>query len=41
MGVQDGGIPIGVNRNAAKDMKRNFVSQLNNTNKMSLLFMCR
>lgn len=35
MGVQDGGIPVGVNRNAAKDMKRNFVSQLNNTNKMS------
>ena len=35
MGVQDGGIPIGVNRNAAKDMRRNFVSQLNNTNKMS------
>lgn len=35
MGVQDGGIPIGVNRNAAKDMKRNFISQLNNTNKMS------
>ncbi len=35
MGVLDGGIPIGVNRNAARDMKRNFVSQLNNTNKMS------
>lgn len=35
MGVCDGGIPIGVNRNAVKDMKRNFVSQLNNTNKMS------
>ena len=35
MGVKDGGIPIGVNRNAAKDMRRNFVSQLNNTNKMS------
>ncbi|MGN0132173.1 MAG: RNA-binding domain-containing protein [Lachnospiraceae bacterium] len=35
MGVQDGGTPIGVNRNAAKDMRRNFVSQLNNTNKMS------
>lgn len=24
MGVQDGGIPIGVNRNAAKDMKGNY-----------------
>lgn len=35
MGVRDGGIPIGVNPNAAKDMKRNFVSQLNNPNKMS------
>ena len=35
MGVSDGGIPIGVNRNAAKNMKRNFISQLNNTNKMS------
>ena len=35
MGVKDGGIPVGVNRNMAKDMKRNFVAQLNNTNKMS------
>lgn len=35
MGVQDGGIPIGVNRNAAKDIKKNFVNQLNNPNKMS------
>lgn len=35
MGIKNGGIPIGVNRNAAKDMKRNFVTQLNNTNKMS------
>lgn len=35
MGVRDGGAPIGVNRNAIKDMKRNFISQLNNTNKMS------
>ena len=24
MGVQDGGIPSGVNRNAAKDIKRNY-----------------
>lgn len=35
MGVKDGGIPIGVNRNAARDMKKNFITQLNNTNKMS------
>lgn len=30
-----GGIPIGVNRNAVKDLKKNFVNQLNNPNKMS------
>ena len=35
MGVKDGGIPIGVNRNAAKDVRKNFVNQLNNPNKMS------
>lgn len=35
MGVRDDGVPIGVNRNAVKDMKRNFITQLNNTNKMS------
>lgn len=35
MGVKDGGIPIGVNRNAAKDLRKNFVNQLNNPNKMS------
>lgn len=35
MGVKDGGIPIGVNRNAVRDMKKNFVNQLNNANKMS------
>jgi ATP-dependent DNA helicase RecG len=35
MGVQDGGIPIGVNRNAVKDLKKNFVNQLNNPKKMS------
>lgn len=35
MGVQDGGIPIGVNRNAVKDLKRNLVNQLNNSKKMS------
>lgn len=34
-GVKDGGSPVGVNRNAVKNMKRNFVTQLNNTNKMS------
>lgn len=32
MGVKDGGIPIGVNRNAVKDLKKNFVNQLNNPN---------
>lgn len=35
MGVKDDGTPIGVNRNVAKDMKKNFVNQLNNPNKMS------
>lgn len=35
MGVQDGGIPIGVNRNAVKDLKKNLVNQLNNPKKMS------
>lgn len=35
MGVKDGGIPIGVNRNASKDLRKNFVNQLNNPNKMS------
>lgn len=27
MGVKDGGIPVGVNRNAAKDLRKNFVNQ--------------
>ena len=35
MGVKDSGIPIGLNRNMIKDMKKNFVNQLNNPNKMS------
>lgn len=35
MGVKDGGTPIGLNRNMIKDMKKNFVNQLNNPNKMS------
>ena len=35
MGVKDGGVPVGVNRNSAKDLKKNFVNQLNNPNKMS------
>jgi len=35
MGVKDGGIPIGLNRNMVKDMKKNFVNQLNNPYKMS------
>lgn len=34
-GVKDGGVTLGVNRNAAKDIKKNFVNQLNNSNKMS------
>lgn len=35
MGVKDGGTAIGLNRNMVKDMKRNFVNQLNNSDKMS------
>lgn len=35
MGVRDGGIPIGLNQNIIKDMKKNFVNQLNNPDKMS------
>jgi ATP-dependent DNA helicase RecG len=35
MGVKDGGIPIGIDRKLIKDMKRNFVNQLNNPEKMS------
>ncbi len=35
MGVKDGGIPIGLNRNIIRDMKKNFVNQLNNPDKMS------
>ena len=35
MGVKDSGIPIGLNRNMIKDMKKNFVNQLNNSDKMS------
>lgn len=35
MGVEDDGTPVGINRNAARDMKRNFVNQLNNPAKMS------
>lgn len=35
MGVKDCGIPIGLNRNIIKDMKKNFVNQLNNPEKMS------
>ncbi len=35
LGVKDGGSPVGVNRNAARDMKINFITQLNNINKMS------
>lgn len=35
MGVKDGGTPIGLNQNMIKDMKKNFVNQLNNPDKMS------
>lgn len=35
MGVMDNGTPIGLNRNMIKDMKKNFVNQLNNPDKMS------
>lgn len=35
MGVMDNGTPIGLNRNIIKDMKKNFVNQLNNPDKMS------
>ena len=35
MGVKDGGVPIGLNRNMIKDMKKNFVNQFNNPDKMS------
>lgn len=35
MGVEDDGIPIGINPNIVKDMKKNFVNQLNNPDKMS------
>ena len=35
MGVEDDGTPIGINMNMVKDMKKNFVNQLNNSDKMS------
>lgn len=35
MGAGDDGTPIGVKQNMVKDMKRNFVNQLNNPDKMS------
>ena len=35
MGVEDDGTPIGINPNLIKDMKKNFVNQLNNPSKMS------
>ena len=35
LGVDDDGNPCGMNRNAVQQMKRNFVNQLNNPNKMS------
>lgn len=35
MGVEDGGKPIGINKKLITDMKKNFVNQLNNPDKMS------
>ena len=35
MDVEDGGKPIGINKKLIKDMKKNFVNQLNNPDKMS------
>jgi ATP-dependent DNA helicase RecG len=35
LGATDDGEPIGVNRNAVQDMKKNFVNMLNNPQKMS------
>ena len=35
MGVEDDGTPIGINPNMVKNMKKNFVNQLNNPDKMS------
>ena len=35
MGVEDDGTPIGINRNMSKDMRKNFVNQLNNPDRMS------
>ena len=34
MGAEDDGTPIGINRNMVKDMKKNFVNQLNNPDKI-------
>lgn len=35
LGVDDDGVPIGMNRKAVQSMKNNFINQLNNPNKMS------
>lgn len=35
LGVDDNGVPVGMNRNAIQTMKNNFINQLNNPNKMS------
>lgn len=41
MGVEDDGTPIGINRNMSKDMRKNFVNQLNNPDRMSpTLYQC-
>lgn len=36
MGADDDGTPIGVDERIVLDMKRNFVNQLNNPNKMNI-----
>lgn len=38
MGVEDDGTPIGINPNMVKDMKKNFVNQLNSVCSLSNLF---
>ena len=35
MGAEDDGTPIGITKSLIRDMKRNFVNQLNNPDKMS------
>ena len=35
MGAEDDGTPIGIKKNMSKDMRKNFVNQLNNPDRMS------